>query len=101
MESLTTEEFFKHVAVNAKVVDLETVKSVYYGMIKTISRELRDKRKIKLPDWGEFYLLICKERRTLDVNTRQYIVIPPTPTVKFKPVEGVKQHFYLLGQRGL
>lgn len=101
MKGLTTDEFFKQIALNSGVVDLDTVKNIYYGMVKTISRELRDKRTIKLPDWGEFYLIICKERRTLEVNTKQYITIPPTPTVKFRPAESVKQHFYFLGKRGL
>ena len=44
MKSINTEEFFKLVAINAGVTDLETVRDIFYGMVKTISRELKDKQ---------------------------------------------------------
>ena len=98
MKSISQEEFFKKVAVNSEVVDLETVRNVFYGMVRTISRELKDKHTIKLPDWGEFYLLISKSRRSRDVNDGQIRVLPPKTTVKFKPDYKVKKYFYKWGE---
>ena len=97
MKSIDSKEFFKLIAINSGVNDLETVRNIYYGMIRTISRELRDRQSIKLPDWGEFILKIQKSRRIIDVNDRQFHTIPAKPLVKFSPEKKVKQYFYTLG----
>lgn len=96
MLSITPTEFFKKVAVNAGVTDLDLVKDVYYGMIRTISHELRDRQKIMLPDWGKFYLILHKSRRAACINSGKIHIISPRPTVKFAPIIGVKKHFYEL-----
>jgi nucleoid DNA-binding protein len=101
MKSLTSDEFFKKIAVNAGVSDLKTVRDIYYGMVRTMSQELRGGRqKIKLPDWGEFLLKVYKSRITLNVNTGKPSVLPPKPLVKFIPDRKVKAYFYALGEDG-
>lgn len=100
MKGLTSEEFFKQVAINSGISDLRVVKDIYYGMVKTISRELKGKQKIKLPDWGEFLLKIYKSRQTLNVNTGRREILPPKPMVKFVPDYKVKRYFYELGNDG-
>lgn len=98
MKSINKDEFFKQVAINSGVTDLETVRNVFYGMVKTISRELKDRHIVKLPDWGEFYIQIRKARTITDVNNRNQIAIPAKPTVKFNPDYKVKRYFYQLGE---
>jgi len=97
MKSIKPEEFFKLVSVNSGIADLQAVKDVYYGMIKTISRELKSKHVVGLPLWGEFLLKIMKARKTLNVNTRVMEYLPAKPVVKFKPDYKVKEYFYTLG----
>jgi len=97
MKSIKPDEFFKLVSVNSGVTDLQTVKDIYYGMIKTISRELKSKHAVKLPLWGEFLLKIMKARKTLNVNTRVIEYLPAKPVVKFEPDYKVKDYFYALG----
>jgi nucleoid DNA-binding protein len=100
MKSINSDDFFKQVSVNSEIASLDTIKNVYYGMIKTISRELKSKQKVKLPDWGEFNLKIHKSRRFISVNGESG-VLPPLPTVKFSPDQNVKRYFHELGNRGL
>jgi len=96
MKSIEPEEFFKQIAINSGVTDLQTVRNVFYGMVKTISRELKSRQSVKLPDWGEFKLKIHKSRRFVSVNGEPGI-LPPIPTVKFVPDYKVKKFFQELG----
>ena len=98
MKSIGAEEFFKLVSVNSGVPDVQTIKDIYYGMIRTMSREIRDKQIVKLPDWGDFSLKIHKARKMVSVNNGKMTVIPAKPTVKFIPDYKVKKYFYSLGQ---
>ena len=100
MKSIGTDEFFKTVATNSGVTDLDTVKDIYYGMVRTISRELKAKHVVNLPDWGEFVLKIHKARNffSFDGNTQRRL--PAKPTVKFVPDYKVKKYFHALGDEG-
>ena len=94
IKSIKPEEFFKLVAINSKVVDLRMVKDIYYGMVKTISKELKNTGIVNLPDWGDFFLRTYKTRSTTDVNTGRKIMLPPQTMVKFSPDRNVKKYFY-------
>lgn len=99
MKSIGSEEFFKQISINSGV-DLESVRNVYYGLIKTLSRELKGKQKIKMPDWGEFNIKIYKARKYKETNNNTFIYIPAKPMVKFTPDYKVKRYFYKLGEDG-
>ena len=101
MKSINTNEFFKQLAVDSGMSDLRVVQDVFYGMIRTMSRELRNKGTVKLPDWGEFYLRIHSARRHKNVHTGNMEIVQARPTVKFSPAIGVKKYFYELGNEGL
>lgn len=101
MKSIDQEEFFKKIAVNAGIRDLDTVRDFYYGMIRTISRELKERQIVRLPDWGDFNLKVMKERRTTDVNTKAIITLPAKTLVKFSPDYKVKRYFHSFGEQGL
>ena len=97
MNSIGPEEFFKQVALNSGVSDLQIARDVFYGLIRTISRELKQKHVIKLPDWGEFTLKVHKSRKFINVNDGEQGVLPPKPTIKFIPDWKVKKYFHALG----
>jgi len=99
MKSVGTDEFFKLVATNSGISDLSVVRDVFYGMVKTLSRELRAKQTVKMPDWGEFVLKVHKSRKFIAVDGKAGI-LPPKPTVKFVPDYKVKKYFYALGDEG-
>lgn len=100
MKSIKPDEFFKLVSINSNVTDLQTVKDVYYGMIRTISRELKGKQVIELPDWGKFYIFLHKARNFVSINGEPGY-LPAKPTVKFSPFNKVKEYFYLMVKEGL
>ena len=100
MKSINPDEFFKQVSINSGGTDPDTTRRVFYGLIRTISRELKDKHVVKLPDWGEFRLKIHKARQSPDVNDGTMRFIPAKPVVKFVPDHKVKKYFYALGEDG-
>lgn len=98
MKSINPEEFFKKVAINSGVSDLSIVRDVFYGIIRTISQELRARHSIKLPDWGEFLLKVYKSRNIISVQGGR-IMLPPKPMVKFVPDYKMKRYFYQLDKK--
>ena len=97
MKSITPDDFFKQVAIDSGINDIQTTRDFFFGMIKTIKREIRDKHVINLPDWGEFVLQVYPERNYRDVSDGKIKKLPPKPVVKFKPDLKTKKYFYVLG----
>ena len=95
-KSIGEEEFFREVAMAAGISDLSTVKQIYYGMIRTLGRQLKSKHLVRMPDWGDFSIMIAKSRKFKSVRG-EVGVLPPLPTVKWKACENVKKHFHELG----
>jgi nucleoid DNA-binding protein len=100
MQSIEQDEFFKKVALDSGLSDVEIVRNVFYGMIRTISRELRTRQIIKLPNWGTFLLRIYKSRKIFNVNDKSHISIPAKPVLKFVADTKVKRYFIELGSDG-
>ena len=96
---ITAEEFFKKVAINSRTADLETVRGVFYGMVKTISKELLARNVVNLPDWGEFSLKIHKSRNVGNLKGGKR-TLPPKPMVKFIPDYKVRRYFHSLWEEG-
>lgn len=96
MKSAKPDEFFKLVSVNSDVSDLVLIKNIFYGIVKTMSRELKARHSVKLPDWGEFKLRIHKSRRFKSI-TGEMAILDPKPTIKFAPDYKVKKYFQELG----
>ena len=93
MKSIKADEFFKLVAANSGIHDVSIARDVFYGMVRTMSRELKSKHVIKLPDWGEFRLKIHKSRNFVSVNGERG-VLPPKPVLKFVADHKVKKYFH-------
>ncbi len=98
MKSIGPEEFFEKLSENSNYMSTEAVKVVFYGLVRTISRELRGRHTITLPDWGTFKLTIHKSRKSRSVNDGSLVVLPEKATIKFVPDRKVKQYFYSLGE---
>ena len=93
---INKEEFFKQIALKAGIVDLKTVKDIYYALIKVMTSNIRGCHSIALPDWGEFKLTVYKSRNALNVNTRKIEILPPKPVIKFKSDTKLKRYFQSL-----
>ena len=88
------DDIFDEISSYCNYIDRDTVKSVYYGLIRAISKRLRENGKVVMPDWGEFYLHRHKARIALDVYSRNLRNLEAKTTVKFTPDYKVKQYFY-------
>ena len=95
MKNKEKEHFFNLVATYSGT-DPDTSRKVFYGLIKTISKDLKDGREAKLPDWGKFFLKLHQSKRILNVNTKQISFARPRVIIKFKPENKVRKHFYKL-----
>jgi nucleoid DNA-binding protein len=65
---LSKEEFFDEVSKVSNYCDQALVREVYYGMVKIMGRQLREKGKVRMPDWGDFELRYHAPRRFRSVN---------------------------------
>ena len=86
-------KFFPELSSNCNYMSDESVKAVYYGLIKMIGSSLLKKGKLKCPDLGEFYLLIRAPHYAMDVKSHQMKLLPEKKIVKFKPCRKMKAYF--------
>lgn len=95
------EDFFKDVSIVANGIDPETVKMVFYSMLKVLSRRLRSAREALMPDWGVFKLVLSKPRRIGDVQYERTVILPPKLTLKFSPDYKVREYFHEFGENSV
>jgi nucleoid DNA-binding protein len=96
IKALLVDDFFEAIAKNSNFIPVDTVRDVYYGMVRVIGQELRAKGAVDLPDLGTLVIHKHKERMSVDVNTGQLIKIPEKSTIKFRPCFDLKKYFHLL-----
>ena len=87
------EDLWASIALYAGI-DPETAKRAYYGLVKTIGKNLRAKEKAVLPDLGHFYLHHRMPHRVMSYQTKQIMMTDLTTQVKFAPNYKLKAHFH-------
>ena len=86
---LTEDEFFEAVSREANHLDPELIRSVYFGMIKAMAREIRNKRIVKLPGLGHF-LMVPRVKKVVGVQGGR--VIPAHHVLHFRPVDALREY---------
>lgn len=76
----------------------ETIKEVYYGLIKMIGAELLKSGRVDCPDLGVFELFTRKPHMALDVKSQQLKMLGVKKQVKFRSCRKMKAHFYKVGE---
>lgn len=87
---LNEDDFFIKLQANCNFVDEETVRRFYMGMVKTITKELRDNGVVRLPHLGDFALVPQKPKTLLAGKTRQF---RSAIVLKFYPKVAWRQYF--------
>lgn len=87
------ETFFNDLAIETGYMDIESVRQVYYAMVKMLTRELRLNNNTRLPDFGDFVLMKHCERKTFNVNTGKYHLLPMRNVLKFEVHHNLKKYF--------
>lgn len=96
-DTLTASELFTKVSERANYLNEEVVREVYYELVRVLVHELRTKKAVKMPDFGEFRITLHKERRARDANTKEMITVPACHTVKYKADYKLKNFFKKFG----
>ena len=84
--------FFENLALEAGTNDIDTVKKVYYGLIRKTIKDLGNGKSLVYPDFGEFYIKEQKAKRMRHVITGNMINIDSVSTVRFKPDYKLKNY---------
>jgi nucleoid DNA-binding protein len=91
-------ELFRRVSELCNYMNEESIEMVYYAFVRVISRELRTRGSIMLPDWGRFYLLRHAPRISFDINDGRLKNLESKTVVKFEPSNKVKEYFYTINK---
>jgi len=97
--ALNKNDLLQIISTHANYISPDIVRDVYYGLVRVIGLELRDKGAIELPDLGYLVLHTHKARRALNVSNGLLEMLPEKSTIKFKPCHDLKKHFHLLGDK--
>jgi nucleoid DNA-binding protein len=84
--------FFENLALESGTNDIDTVKKVYYGLIRKTIKDLGNGNSLVYPDFGEFYIKEQKAKRMRHVITGNMININSVSTVRFKPDYKLKNY---------
>lgn len=96
---LPREEFFSSVAAKANYVSGESVKDIYYGLLRVIIQELRERGAVNLPDFGDIVIHRHKARMSHDLQTDSMVMLPEKSTIKFRPCKELKKYFHIVGAK--
>lgn len=87
---LDEKKFFKELQSYCNFVDEETVRRFYTGVVKTVTKQLRDDGVCRLPHLGDFALVPQKSKSMLTGKIRQ---VRPALVLKFYPKAAWRQYF--------
>lgn len=94
---LNASQFFTKISERANYLNEEVVREVYYELIRVAVYELRTKKVVKFPDFGEFRVTLHKEHMARDVTTGAMALVPAYHIIKFKPDYKLKKFFHDFG----
>lgn len=96
---LDTGRFYGLLSQKCNYMDEESVKTVYLGLVKLISEQLRENDVIRLPHLGDFALVPQAPRSQLIGRGRQFMA--GMKVLKFYPKYAWRQYFNTRGKQQL
>jgi nucleoid DNA-binding protein len=89
--------FFRMLSEQNNYVDKETVRDFYMGLVRLITKELRDNGVARLPHLGDFALVRAKDRMGWAGKT--WAMLEGKYVLKFYPFEKWRKYFSKLSER--
>lgn len=89
---LKDSEFFEQLSILSGL-DVESVKRVYYAVIRLLSRRLRLVDHVRMPEWGHFSLILHQNRNIYNRKTKTTAAIGVKRLVKYQPAVKLKNYF--------
>jgi nucleoid DNA-binding protein len=93
MALISKDKLFKDVSSRANNVDIDSVRIIYYALLKTIIMELDKSGSVTLPNFGRFYIVDLKEKEAPGLNGEAVQHFPARKKVRFKDGEGLQKYF--------
>lgn len=90
---LKTNEFFNKVSEKSNFTDPSMVAEVYYGLLKTITEELRAGNTVRLPELGDFYVQVRKNMTSYMFHTGGIHRRESVKVVKFSACANIGKYF--------
>ena len=87
------EEFFTKISQRANYLNEDVVREVYYEMVRVMVHKMKQDGVVSMPDFGDFSLILHKERASRNVNTGNIDHLPSYYTVKFSVSKKLKEYF--------
>ena len=94
---LSDDDFFRMISSRANYLNEDVVREVYYEMVRIMVYQLRTKKTVRMPDFGDLRITLHKERIGVDVNTKERKHIQAYHTVKFTPNKKLRDFFRAFG----
>jgi len=94
---LDEDRFFRLLSEQNNYVDTQTVKDFYMGLVRLITKELRENGVSRLPHLGDFALVKVKDKVGWAGQFRRMIY--GKYVLKFYPKEAWRKYFTKLGER--
>lgn len=95
--ALKEDVFYQALSVQCNYIDKKAAKEFYMGLVRTITKELRDKGVVRLPHLGDVALVKLPPHRALAGKVR--IMMDGVYSIKFYPNYVWKKYFANLTNR--
>ena len=92
MPRLDKNKFWKDVSDRCNYIGVDTVRSVYYALMKELINEMLDKGSICMPDWGKFEIRTYAQRRFTNMKTGKLNTIYEHKRINFAPNKKLKSY---------
>lgn len=86
------EDLFNEVSRRTNYLDINLIKDVYYSLVKVMVSELKRQGIVRLPDFGDLFLIFRKEKYAMDISTRKKSLMPQKRIVKFQTDTKLKKY---------
>ena len=90
MAFVTNKTFFKDISARANYVDIESIRKIYYALLKTILIELEKKEVMYLPHFGKFFIKEDQERNAPGLHGGPPQHWDKRKIIKFTPCDKLK-----------
>ena len=86
---MTQAELIKKLALRIDITQVE-VKRILKSSTKIIKETLDKDISISIPDLGTFYTVRSKRRKSYNPFHKQYFLLPPKRSIRFRPSASIK-----------
>ena len=93
---MTNKEFFSQFAIECGITDIKYARQVYYALVRTLYKGLKEGNRVEMPDWGVYKIKPHAARNIYDINNGGIKHIPAINTLRFEVDHKLKEKIKML-----